>query len=82
LQRQFKTIGYEKISVEEIQLADGIKALAMTAERKQDSCYLLVAFYESGWLFKDQKILVAEFIGQTTQIKLPDIKKWAKSLVF
>ena len=82
IEKQLKQIGYTDIKFQKAQTADKVEYLAISAISGKNALGAMVAIYEDGWIFKDEKVSVLEIYGPAENMEKIDFNKFYESFKF
>ena len=82
IEKQLKQIGYTDVKFQKAKTVSGVEYLAISAISGKNALGVMVAIYEDGWIFKDDKVSVLEIYGPAESMKKIDFNKFYESFKF
>ena len=82
IETQLKNIGYTNITFKKAKTASGVEYLAISALSGNNAFNAMIAIYQDGWIFKDEKVSVLEIYGPAENMKKIDVDKFYQSFKF
>ena len=82
IETQLKNIGYTNINFKKAKTISGVEYLAISALSGNNAFNAMIAIYQDGWIFKDEKVSVLEIYGPAENMKKIDVDKFYQSFEF